>query len=105
MRNITQKISTHRTATAQAHVVCSLETIQRIENNKVPKGNILDFARAAAFLAAKKTADLIPHCHPVSIDGLEISFETFWGLAEEPPSVKILGTAHSIGRTGIEMEI
>ena len=105
MRNITYKISTLRTATAQAHVHCSVETIYRIENNTVPKGNILEFARAAAFLAAKKTSDLIPHCHPVSIDGLEINFETFRGSENEKPSIKILGTAQSIGRTGIEIEI
>lgn len=105
MRNITHKISTLRIATAQAHVNCGLETVQRIENNTVPKGNILEYARAAAFLGAKKTADLIPHCHPVSIDSLEITFETFHGSESEKPCIKILGTAQSIGKTGIEMEI
>lgn len=105
MRDISYKISTLRTATAEAFVLCSLETLERIENNTVPKGNIFEYARAAAFLGAKKTPELIPHCHPVSIDGLEISFETFRDAEKATQGVKILGTAKSIGRTGIEIEI
>lgn len=105
MRDISHKISTLRTATAEAFVLCSPETAQRIENNTVPKGNIFEYARAAAFLGAKKTPELIPHCHPVSIDGLEIHFEIFRDSENATQGVKILGTAKSIGRTGIEIEI
>ncbi len=105
MRDISHKISTLRTATAEAFVLCSPETAQRIENNTVPKGNIFEYARAAAFLGAKKTPELIPHCHPVSIDGLEIHFEIFRDSKNATQGVKILGTAKSIGRTGIEIEI
>lgn len=99
MNDITHKTSTLREAMAEGKVLCSPETIARIRNQTVPKGNIFEFARAAAFFGAKKTDDLLPHCHPVTIDGMDVSFE----LIEE--GVLITGTAKSIGRTGIEMEI
>lgn len=99
MNDITHKTSTLREAMAEGKVLCTPETIVHIRNKTVPKGNIFEFARAAAFFGAKKTDDLLPHCHPVTIDGMDVSFE----IVEE--GVLITGTAKSIGRTGIEMEI
>jgi cyclic pyranopterin monophosphate synthase len=99
MNDITHKTSTLREALAEATVLCSKETLERIKQNRVPKGNILEFARAAGFFGAKKTEQLLPHCHPVTIDGLDFDFE----LTEE--GIRITGWAKSIGRTGIEMEI
>ena len=78
---------------------CAPQTIARIRAGDLPKGNLLDIAKAAGLLAAKKTDALIPHCHPVSIDGLEITFE----IKED--SVWIQAEGKSIGRTGIEMEV
>jgi cyclic pyranopterin phosphate synthase len=82
MVDITQKQNTHRSALAEA-VVCvsSPETISAIEEKRVPKGDVFEMSRAAGFLGIKKTADLLPDCHPLpieyagihySIDGLEI---------------------------------
>ncbi|EOR95955.1 Molybdenum cofactor biosynthesis protein MoaC [Arcticibacter svalbardensis MN12-7] len=80
----------------------------------MPKGNLFDVARAAGFIGAKLTPQLLPHCHPVSIDGMEISFsflsseehqEHFEPSVLERQGIVILGTAKSIGRTGIEMEM
>ena len=107
MRDITHKQITLRTAKGSGIVFCSKETIQLIENNKIPKGNIFEFARASAYLAAKRTDDLLPHCHPVSIDGMEVNFEIFSDASSEKYKNGILITAEakSIGRTGIEMEV
>lgn len=100
MRDITSKISTLRTATATGTVFCSEKTIKLIQNNEIPKGNIFEFAKAAGFFAAKKTDQLLPHCHPVGIDSLEMTFE----VQHQPPAILITTQAKFIGKTGIEME-
>jgi molybdenum cofactor biosynthesis protein MoaC len=112
MRDITSKQISLRTARAVAVVLCSQDTLELMKNNTLPKGNLLDVARAAGFLAAKHTQHLIPHCHPVSIDGLDISYVYVEPskTIEELDSVQgcygiaIYGEGKSIGRTGIEME-
>lgn len=111
MRDITSKQISLRTAKAVGFVVCSEVTLNHIINNTLPKGNLFDVARAAGFLAAKNTQHLIPHCHPVSIDGLSIEFETLTPDVHSPlfPDNKKFGVliiveGKSIGRTGIEME-
>src|ERR1700709_998404 len=75
MRDITHKQITLRTATAIGIIFCSPETIELIRNDQLPKGNLFDVARAAAFLGAKSTPQLLPHCHPVAIDGMDMQFE------------------------------
>lgn len=102
MRDITSKQITLRTASAVAVIYCTPETIGLIKNNELPKGNLFDVARAAGFLAAKLTPQLLPHCHPVTIDAMDISFEINEGVST---GITITGEAKSIGRTGIEMEI
>lgn len=103
MRDITYKQSSLRTAAGEGSVYCSATTIALIENNEIPKGNIFEFARAAAFMAAKNTGHILPHCHPVSIDGMEVLFEIENNI--ERPRIIIKSEAKSIGRTGIEMEV
>lgn len=103
---------TLRTAKAIAVVLCSAETIEMIRADRLPKGNLFDVARAAAFLGAKCTPQLLPHCHPVNIDGMDVQFD-FLGSDEQDMNenlkgkngIVIRGEAKSIGRTGIEMEI
>ena len=102
MRDITGKQITLRTASAVAVIYCTAETISLIKNKELPKGNLFDVARAAAFLGAKLTPQLLPHCHPVTIDGMEIGF-TINDTGRT--GITIQGEAKSIGRTGIEMEI
>src|ERR1051325_7737577 len=75
MRDITHKQITLRTARAIGVLFCSPSTISLIENGQLPKGNLFDVARAAGFLGAKSTPQLLPHCHPVNIDGMDISFD------------------------------
>lgn len=102
MRDITSKQITLRTAKAVAVIYCTSETIALIRNNELPKGNLFDVARAAGFLGAKLTPQLLPHCHPVTIDGMDISFEI---NDTDRPWITLSGEAKSIGRTGIEMEM
>jgi molybdenum cofactor biosynthesis protein MoaC len=114
MRDITHKPVTLRTARAAGVLFCSAETIPLIKNGQLPKGNLFDVARAAGFLGAKAVPQLLPHCHPVAIDGMEMEFEFLdpsqhgeWlGAGDAARSgIVITGQAQSIGRTGIEMEV
>ena len=114
MRDISHKQITLRTARAAGVVFCSAATIDLVRNGQLPKGNLFDVARAAGFLGAKHTPQLLPHCHPVTIDGMEIEFEFLdvgrhAQLLDDPPAARtgiaIIAEARSIGRTGIEMEV
>jgi cyclic pyranopterin phosphate synthase len=114
MRDITHKPISLRTASAVGVLFCSAETISLIREDKLPKGNLFDVARAAGFIGAKLTPQLLPHCHPVAIDGMKLEFEFLDGeqhaglLTREAlmrSGIVIRGEAKSIGHTGIEMEV
>ncbi|HMV42731.1 MAG TPA: bifunctional molybdenum cofactor biosynthesis protein MoaC/MoaB [Leptospiraceae bacterium] len=106
MKDITSKQISLRTASAEGFVLCSPETIHIIRNNALPKGDLFNIAKAAAMLAAKNTSNLIPHCHPVAIEAMDIEFDTLENVGkDEFAAVKISISAKSIGRTGIEMEV
>ena len=75
MRDISQKKITLRTAKARSVVKVSDISINAIKNNTVPKGDIFTIAKAAGFLAVKKTSDVIPHCHPLPVEDCTIEFE------------------------------
>lgn len=99
MVNITPKSNTLRKAIAQAKVKVSLpETIQAIQNRTVPKGDVLECARVAGLFAAKRTADMIPDCHPLPVEFTAISYEV--GELE----VAIFVEIHTIYKTGVEVE-
>jgi cyclic pyranopterin monophosphate synthase len=99
MVDITHKITTLRTATAQAIVkVGSPETIQAILNKTVPKGNVLEVARTAGLFAVKNTSSVIPDCHPIPIEYTGIEFE----ILEN--SIQIEVTVKTIYKTGVEVE-
>lgn len=113
MRDISHKQITLRTAKAVGIIFCSEKSIDLINSNKLPKGNLFDVARAAGFLGAKLTPQLLPHCHPVTIDGMDFTFEflgrklhsdLFNDEILNRTGIVIQGEAKSIGRTGIEME-
>ena len=114
MRDISSKQITLRTAKATGIIYCSPETIALIKNQQLPKGNLFDVARAAGFLGAKLTPQLLPHCHPVQIDAMDIQFEfldkekheaDFTNVDFQRQGIVLFGEAKSIGRTGIEMEM
>lgn len=99
MNDITHKIMTLRTAIAQADVTVSdMATIEAIKNNTVPKGNVFEFARAAALLAVKKTSDIIPDCHPLPVEFCGVN-STIEGL-----NINIQVEVKTIYRTGVEVE-
>lgn len=99
MVDITHKNSTLREAIAQAVVsVSSEETIDTINQNKVPKGNIFEMSKAAGLLAVKKTPELLPDCHPMPIESTSISYEIN-GL-----DIIIQVTVKTIYKTGVEVE-
>ena len=99
MTNITHKQSSLRKAIATATVIVSKqETIDAIQNNTVPKGNVFEFARAAGLLAIKKTSDLIPDCHPLPVEFAAITYEI------ENLSLVISVEVHTVYKTGVEVE-
>jgi molybdenum cofactor biosynthesis protein MoaC len=114
MRDITHKQITLRTAKAIGLIFCTAQTIELIKTGALPKGNLFDVAKAAGFIGAKLTPQLLPHCHPVQIDGMDISFEFldksihteyFDEAIFARTGIVVIGNAKSIGRTGIEMEM
>jgi molybdenum cofactor biosynthesis protein MoaC len=103
MKDISTKITTLRTAIAESYISFSSDTFIKIKNGEIEKGDIFEFARSASFFAAKNTSGILPHCHPVLLDGFTTSFELVdnWnGKA----AVRIVCEGKCVGRTGIEME-
>lgn len=98
MKSVTSKTTTLRRASACARVRTTPETIARMQANDLPKKDVLIVARVAATSAVKKTADLIPYCHPIPIDFVEVNFEV------GKDAVNISASVEAIWKTGVEME-
>jgi cyclic pyranopterin phosphate synthase len=98
MVDVGAKSETRREATAECLVRMAPETLRAIRDSELAKGDALGVARVAGIMAAKRTAELIPLCHPLPITGVDIDFE----LVEQ--GVRIVATARVTGRTGVEME-
>ena len=89
-----------RTAVATGTIRMSREAFQQVAEQAVAKGDVLAVSEVAGTLAAKKTAELIPLCHPMGLDHVEVEAS----LAESLPGVRIWATVRAVGRTGVEME-
>jgi cyclic pyranopterin phosphate synthase len=100
MVDITGKADTARIAVARGTVTMQPDTLKLIRRKEIAKGDVLAVAQLAGIMAAKRTPDLIPLCHPILIDSVDIEFE----LDEEPNAVAITATVASTGKTGVEME-
>ncbi len=100
MVDVSPKPLTMRIAKAQAVVSMKKETFIKIEDQSVKKGNVLETARIAGIMAAKKTWDLIPMCHPLNITHVEINFLP----DHDNHSIKIEASTKISGQTGVEME-
>ena len=100
MVDVTSKDATLRTAIARATVCMQPETLQKIMNKRVKKGNVLETARIAGVMAAKKTAELIPMCHPLNITHVSVDFAP----DEESHLIQIEAGVRLVGQTGVEME-
>jgi cyclic pyranopterin phosphate synthase len=98
MVDVTQKELTTREAVAAGEIKVSKETIDLISRGEMPKGNVLETARIAGIMAAKRTSEIIPLCHPLGITGIDVSFE----ILEAQISVEAV--VRVPGKTGVEME-
>jgi len=100
MVDITGKPETYRQATARGLVSMEAATFQLIKQGKMTKGEVLVVAQLAGIMAAKQTPGLIPLCHPIMIEDVQIEFN----LDEKNSTVEITATVTSTGKTGVEME-
>ena len=100
MVDITDKKPTLREAVAGASVMMRTETFNLIRSQKVKKGNVLETARIAGVMAAKKTSELIPMCHPLNITHVQVDFSP----DESQSCIDIEATVRIVDQTGVEME-
>ena len=98
MVDVSDKPATARSATARGRVEVSPRVVELLRGEGVPKGDALAVARIAGIMAAKRTPDLVPLCHPLAISGVEV------GLDVVDDAVEISATVRTTDRTGVEME-
>jgi len=100
MVDVTRKASTVRTAVARGKVLMHPETVDLIESDGIAKGNVLGVAKIAGIMAAKRTSDLIPMCHPLELTGIDLQFT----INRDRGEIVIEAKVSTVGRTGVEME-
>jgi cyclic pyranopterin phosphate synthase len=100
MVDVGEKAETARTASAEGFITMTLETLNAIEQNALSKGDALAAARIAGIMAAKRTAELIPLCHPIALTDVGVDLEADRSL----PGLRVTAWASTRGRTGVEME-
>lgn len=99
MVDVAGKAETDRVATARARVVMQPDTLARIREGQMGKGDVLGVARIAGIMGAKRTAELIPLCHPLMLSQVTVD------LTPQPPDALLIeATVRTVGRTGVEME-
>jgi cyclic pyranopterin monophosphate synthase len=100
MVDVGDKTETARAATAEGRIRMQAETLRRIAEGSVKKGDVLTVAQLAGIMGAKRTADLIPLCHPLALTSVKVLLEP----EPELPGIRITATCKLAGRTGVEME-
>lgn len=100
MVDVGEKPISHRIAVADGRIRMQPETLQLIQSGGHKKGDVLGIARIAGIMAAKKTADLVPLCHPLSLTLVEMEFE----IEQAPAAIYCTATVETRGQTGVEME-
>lgn len=95
-----EKAITHRRAVARARVCMRPETARLVSEAGAPKGDVLATARIAGIMAAKRTSDLIPLCHAIALDRVELTFD----VRDDAGVIEVTATADAHDRTGVEME-
>jgi cyclic pyranopterin phosphate synthase len=99
MVDVGEKAETHRVARAAGSIRMLPDTLKLIRQGDAKKGDVLGIARIAAIQGSKRTSDLIPLCHPISLTKVGVEFEI-----AEPDTIHCTVTAETVGRTGVEME-
>jgi len=100
MVDVAAKQDTHRVAIAVGRIVMRAETLQKIHEGNASKGDVLGVARVAAIQGAKRTSELIPLCHPISLSSVSVEFR----VRAEENTVECSARVETVGRTGVEME-
>ena len=100
MVDVSEKAVTARIATAENHIIMQRATFETITQGRAKKGDVLGVARLAGIMAAKRTADLVPLCHPLPITKVSIDLTPDASL----PGIRIAATVKTTGQTGVEME-
>jgi len=100
MVDVGDKAVTTRAATAEGEIRMSPEAFRLVADQAVAKGDVLTVAQVAGTMAAKRTADLIPLCHPIGLDHVEVETR----LDDTLPGVRVRASVRAVGRTGVEME-
>jgi cyclic pyranopterin phosphate synthase len=100
MIDVTGKELSVRKAVARGKVLMKKKTLSLIEKGEIPKGDVFVVAKIAGIMAAKKTSEMIPMCHPLELTGIDVRFTTDAGCGE----ITIEATVQTVGRTGVEME-
>ena len=105
MVDVSAKADTERVAIAKGEVTMQRETLALIRAGQIEKGDVFSVARVAGIMAAKRTHELIPMCHPLLLTDVAIEFRVLTeGSDHEPARIEITGTAKNVGKTGVEME-
>ncbi|OIQ74467.1 cyclic pyranopterin monophosphate synthase accessory protein [mine drainage metagenome] len=104
MVDVGTKPATQRMAVAGGRIEMLASTLALVESGSAKKGDVLGIARVAGIMAAKKTSELIPLCHPLALTRVAIEFEVIHADAQSPSAVYCTATAETVGATGVEME-
>jgi len=100
MVDVSDKAATSRTAIAEGFVVMTGRTLELLRKDDTPKGDVLATARIAGIMAAKRTHELIPLCHPLNLTKVAVHLEP----SDDPPGVRVIAEVKTAGQTGVEME-
>jgi cyclic pyranopterin phosphate synthase len=100
MVDVGAKADTERVAIARGEVHLQMATLELVRQGLMKKGDVLTVAQLAGILAAKRTSDLIPLCHPLPLTQVEVNLE----IADDLPGILITAVARTVGKTGVEME-
>ena len=100
MVDVSDKAPTHRVATAEGRLRCAAETLARVRAGETPKGSVIQTAELAGIMAAKRTADLVPLCHPLPLSKVAVVIE----IDDALPGFHVAAEVRTLGVTGVEME-
>jgi len=98
MIDVSPKFNSLRYAKAEGYLYGNQEALSRVADKTVPKGDVLEVARAAGIIAAKRCSDMIVFCHPIPLDWVEVNFEV------EPEHIRVIAEVRSVWKTGVEVE-
>jgi cyclic pyranopterin phosphate synthase len=100
MVDVSEKSPTKRTAVAEGRLTCLPETLAAVKEGRTPKGSVIQTAELAGIMGAKRTADLIPLCHPLPLTKVAVTIEP----DDDLPGFRVTAEAKTVGVTGVEME-